>query len=377
MYKSKIKLGILGGGQLGRMTMRYCIDLDVETYVLSPDEDSPCNGFSNYFFVGDFTDFDTVVEFGSDLDVVTIEIENVNVEALKHLQKSGVKVFPQPEVIELIQDKGSQKEFYHKHDLPTSEFVLIDDLDDLAKVKDMLPVVQKLRREGYDGRGVCVLDNEQDFNDAFDAPSVIEKKVDLAGEIAVIVARNEKGEVKAFPPVDLEFNPEANLVEFLYTPSVQSEKIQNVAIELAVKVAEKMGIVGLLAVEMFIDQKGNVLVNEVAPRPHNSGHSTIEANVTSQFEQHLRAILGLSLGDTSIVRPAVMINLLGAEGFAGEVQYKGVDKALAVDDVHIHLYGKKMTKPFRKMGHVNVLAESLEKAKEKAMMVKKIIKVEA
>lgn len=378
MFKSKTKVGILGGGQLGQMWIQAAVGFDVEVYVLDPDEDAPCKHFCANFVNGDYLDYETVVEFGKNLEVVTIEFENVNVDALFELERMGVKVFPQPEVIKLIQDKGAQKLFYKENGIASAEFEIIDNLEDLEKIPaEFFPVFQKARRGGYDGKGVVRLKSKSDLANAFEVPSVLEKQVVLEKEVGVIVARSATGEVKAFPPVDLVFNEKANLVEFLYTPSVLANDVQVQAKELAVMLAKKLEIVGLLAVEMFVTAEGSVLVNEVAPRPHNSGHSTIESNVTSQFEQHLRAILGLPLGDVSVVRPSVMINLLGAEGYSGAVKYEGVEDALKVDGVHLHLYGKLITKPFRKMGHLNVTAETLEKAIEKAHNIKNLIQIKS
>ena len=378
MFKNKTKVGILGGGQLGQMWIQSAIGFDVEVHVLDPDKDAPCRFFCANFVQGDYLDFDTVVEFGKNLEIVTIEFENINVDALFELQNRGVKVYPQPEVIKLIQDKGAQKSFYKENGLPSAEFVLTDDLEDFARMdSSFFPVFQKLRRGGYDGKGVVRLNSMDDLGRAFDAPSVLEKLVDLDKEVGVIVARSAKGEVKAFPPVDLVFNEQANLVEFLYTPSQLANDVQERATELACSLIEQLDMVGLLAVEMFVTKTGEVLINEIAPRPHNSGHSTIESNVTNQFEQHLRAILDLPLGGTEVVSPSVMINLLGSAGFAGPVKYIGVEDALAIEGVHLHLYGKILTKPFRKMGHLNVTAKSLEKAIEKAQNVKNLIKIES
>lgn len=378
MYKAKTKVGILGGGQLGQMLIQSAVGFDLEIHVLDPDEDAPCKHFCANFVQGDYLDFDTVVKFGSDLEVVTIEFENINVDALFELQNRGVKVYPQPEVIKLIQDKGVQKSFYKENGLNSAEFVLIDDLEDFSKLDEsFFPAFQKLRRGGYDGKGVVKLNSLRDLEKAFDAPSVLEKLVDLDKEVGVIVARSATGEVRAFPAVDLVFNEQANLVEFLYTPSQLPADVQKKVSEIACNLITRLEMVGLLAVEMFVTKEGEVLINEIAPRPHNSGHSTIEANLTSQFEQHLRAILGLPLGGTEVVRPAVMINLLGAEGFSGPVKYRGVEDVLAVEGVNLHFYAKKMTKPFRKMGHLNITAETLEKAIEKAQYVKNLIKIES
>jgi len=378
MYKPKTKIGILGGGQLGQMWIQSAIGFDVEVHVLDPDNEAPCSHFCAKFVHGDYLDFDTVVNFGKDLDIVTIEFENINVDALFELQSLGVKVYPQPEVIKLIQDKGLQKQFYNENNIDTSEYVLVDNLEDFASLDpEFFPVFQKARRGGYDGKGVVRIKAKNDLAYAFDAPSVLERQVDLEKEIGVIVARSATGQVNAFPPVDLVFNEKANLVEFLYTPSQSSQSVQDKAMKMALEVAAKLEIVGLLAVEMFVLKNGEVMVNEIAPRPHNSGHSTIEANVTSQFEQHLRAIMGLPLGDTAVVRPAVMINLLGAEGFSGQVKYEGIEDVLKVDGVHLHLYSKKITKPYRKMGHLNVTAVTLDEAIKKANNIKNLIQIKA
>ncbi len=377
MYKAKTKVGILGGGQLGRMMIEACIDFDVEVSVLDPDENAPCSHFCSKFVCGDYNDFDAVYNFGKNLDIVTIEFENINVAALEKLEQEGVKVFPQPNVIRLIQDKGLQKEFYTKAGIPTAEYRLIADSSELDANVDFLPFFQKLRTAGYDGKGVQKIDSSGDFVNGFNLPSVLEKKQPFKGEISVIVARSCNGEVKCFPVVDQEFNSVANLVEYLFVPTSENELLAGNAETLAIKVANEIGIIGLLAVEMFVMPNGDLLVNEVAPRPHNSGHSSIEANVTSQFEQHLRAILGLPLGSTKLVQAAVMVNLLGEPGFEGDVLYEGIEEICRIEGVHIHLYGKQKTKPYRKMGHINVCADTLEEAKEKAVEVKKLVKVVA
>lgn len=375
-YRPKTKLGILGGGQLGRMMIQETINIDVDVHVLDPDPDAPCRDISHSFTNGSFKDYDTVLAFGKGMDVITIEIEHVNVDALEELEKQGVKVYPQPNVIRLIQDKGAQKEFYAEHGIPTSDYRLIGE-NEAANHTDFFPVFQKLRKGGYDGKGVQPLKSSDDLDKAFTEPSVLEKAVDLEKELSVIVARNAAGEVKTFPTVELEFNPVANLVEFLFSPANVSDEVEKTSQELARKVAEKLEIVGLLAVELFLDKQGNVLVNEIAPRPHNSGHQSIEGNYTSQFMQHVRAILNISLGNTEIVKPSVMVNVLGEDGFSGEAQYEGLEDVLAMKGVNVHLYGKRFTKPFRKMGHVTIIAETLEEAKNTAKQVQQTLKVKA
>ena len=375
-YRPKTKLGILGGGQLGRMMIQETINIDVDVHVLDPDPDAPCRDISHSFTNGSFKDYETVLAFGKAMDVVTIEIEHVNVDALQELEKQGVKVFPQPNVIRLIQDKGAQKEFYNEHGIPTSEYRLIGE-NEVENHSDFFPVFQKLRKGGYDGKGVQPLKSAEDLPKAFSEPSVLEKAVDLEKELSVIVARNASGEIKTFPTVELEFNPIVNLVEFLFSPANVSDEVEKTAQELARKVAEKLEIVGLLAVELFLDKEGNVLVNEIAPRPHNSGHQSIEGNYTSQFMQHVRAILDISLGNTEIVKPSVMVNVLGEDGFTGEAQYEGLEDILALKGVNVHLYGKRFTKPFRKMGHVTIISDTLVEAKSTAKKVQQTLKVKA
>jgi 5-(carboxyamino)imidazole ribonucleotide synthase len=374
-FYGDLKLGILGGGQLGRMLIQEAINLNVTAYVLDPDPDAPCKNICDKFEVGSLTDYETVYNFGKKADLITIEIEKVNVDALQKLEDEGVVVYPQARVIRLIQDKGLQKEFFKHNDIPTAPFQLITSPDGLRKSQIPFPYIQKLRRDGYDGRGVCKIISAADFPKAFTEPSLIEQWIDFEIELAVIVARNESGEIKAFPCVEMEFNAEANLVEYLISPSTLDFEILQRAETLAVKVAENLKIIGVLAVEMFLTKTGELLVNEVAPRPHNSGHHTIEGNYTSQFEQHLRAIFNLPLGDTRSISNAVMINLLGEPGYEGPAEYEGLNDILKLDGVYIHLYGKSFTKPFRKMGHVTILDDNREAAIEKAREVQKTIKV--
>jgi len=376
-YHRDFKLGVLGGGQLGRMMQQEAVNLDIKLACLDPNADAPCAKIVPEFVVGSFNDEETVYNFGKDKDLLTVEIEHVSIPALKRLQEEGKKVYPQPELLEIVQDKGLQKEFYRKHDIPTAEYRLIESKAELHEHKDFLPFAQKLRKGGYDGKGVQIIRSEADFEKAFDAPSVLEKFVDFEKELAVIAARNEAGETSGFPAVELEFNPEANLVELLFAPAEISENIELEARKVAMQTIEAFGFVGILAVELFLTKDGKILVNEVAPRPHNSGHHTIEANVTSQYAQHLRCILGLPLGDPKLQIPAAMVNLLGEEGFSGPVKYEGLEEALAESGVYIHLYGKADTKPYRKMGHVTITAATSEEARKLAHKIKNTIKVKS
>lgn len=374
-YHPNFKLGILGGGQLGRMFIQDAISLDVSVYIMDESEVSPSRELANHFTFGSITDFDDVYNFGKDKDVLTIEIENVNVSALYQLEKEGVKVFPQPRVIEMIQDKGVQKQFYKDNGIATAPFYLIENRNEISSYITEMPFMQKMRVGGYDGKGVTALKSEDDILTSFDAPSVLEKFVDFEKELSVIVARNEKGEVTSFPLVEQEFNTEANLIEFLISPANVAKNVEEKAREIAEDIINKLGMVGILAVELFLTKDGEVLVNEIAPRPHNSGHQTIEGNVTSQFEQHLRSILNLPLGNTELVEASVMLNLLGEKGYTGKVLYKGLEEVLKMKGVKPHIYGKAITKPFRKMGHVTIVNKSLEKAKEIAQEVKEVLKV--
>ncbi len=374
-FYGNFKLGILGGGQLGRMLIQQAINYNIHISSLDPDSNAPCKDIASNFTVGSLNDYDTVYAFGKQVNMLTIEIEHVNVEALMKLEEEGVLVFPQPSVLKMIQDKGLQKQFYADNDIPTPEYYLIERKSDIATHANKFPFFQKLRKGGYDGKGVVKLSDPTKLNDAFDAPSVLEKLVDFKKEISVIVARNQQGEIKTFPSVECDFNPEANLVEFLFSPASHSVEVEEKAQQIAYDIAKKLGIVGILAVEMFVTQNDEVLVNEIAPRPHNSGHQTIEGNYTSQYEQHLRAILDLPLGNTEIILPSVMINLLGEKGYEGNAQYEGLEEVLKIKGAHIHLYGKKTTKPFRKMGHVTVVDEHIHLAKAKAILIKNTLKV--
>ena len=374
-FYQEFKLGVLGGGQLGRMMIQSAIDYNIDVHIIDPDPNAPCRNIATTFEVGNLKDFDTVYEFGKTCDLITIEIENVNTEALLKLQSEGKKVFPQPEVIALIQNKVKQKKFYESNSIPTAPFIETANRDDVAKHKDFLPFVNKLATEGYDGRGVQVIRTEDDLDKAMDQEGFVEKLIDFEKEISVIVARNERGEVRTYPTVEMVFHPEKNLVEYLFSPAQIDCEVEAKAQEIATSLITKLDMIGLLAIEMFVTKEGEVLVNEVAPRTHNSGHQTIEGNVTSQFEQHLRSILNMPLGATENVIPSAMVNLLGEEGYTGLAKYEGLDEVLQVAGVHIHLYGKKITKPFRKMGHVTITDTDMEGLKEKAKFVKEHLKI--
>ncbi|NOQ72753.1 MAG: 5-(carboxyamino)imidazole ribonucleotide synthase [Crocinitomix sp.] len=374
-YHSGLSVGILGGGQLGRMFIQEALNFDVRVCILDPNLNAPCAAIAHEFIQGDITDFDAVYAFGKNKDVVTIEIEHVNVDALDKLAEEGIKVYPQPHIIRLIQDKGIQKEFYEANNIPTAPFRLIKNASELPANADFLPFMQKARTGGYDGKGVQAIKTEADFENSFPDGSLLEAFLDFDKELSVIVARNEKGEMMTYPIVELEFNPEANLVEFLFAPANVTKEIAEEASALAKTVIEKLGMVGILAVELFLTKDGKILVNEVAPRPHNSGHQTIEANYTSQYEQHLRSIINLPLGSTGVIKPSVMVNLLGEKGYIGKAKYEGIEEVISWQGVYPHIYGKENTKPFRKMGHVTVIADSLNEAKSLALNVKKTLKV--
>jgi 5-(carboxyamino)imidazole ribonucleotide synthase len=375
MFNNTKTIGILGGGQLGKMLQQVSLDLDLKVKYLDPDAQAPCASISTKFTHGSYLDYQTVLDFAADCDIVSIEIENVNLEALAQLEKDGKKVFPQPHILEIIKDKRLQKQFFVDNNIPTAAFVLIDSKDQIAQHQDFLPAFNKLGKGGYDGKGVQKITTLADAPKGFAEPGLLEKAVDFDKELAVIVARNQAGQVVTYPTVEMVFHPEANLVEYLLAPAQISDSLDQQAQELAKLVAEKFEIVGLLAVEMFLDKSGHILVNEVAPRTHNSGHHTQKANYTSQFEQQLRAISNMPLGSTKAHSMAAMLNILGEAGHEGPVHYEGMDTVLALEGVFPFLYGKAITKPFRKMGHVTVLGENKEAIEQKIDTVKASLKV--
>jgi 5-(carboxyamino)imidazole ribonucleotide synthase len=366
-------LGILGGGQLGKMLCQAASNWDIKTAVMDKARDFPAAHLCHRFVVGDFSRYEDVYAFGKSVDLLTIEIENINIEALERLESEGVAVHPSPKTLRIVRDKVKQKEFYQEHGLPVTTFRTFENAAEVKRAVDdgslSLPFVQKSRSEGYDGRGVLIVRTDEDIKNLIDEPCLAEKLVDIAVEIAVIAARNHHGEIRTFPPVAMHFHPEANLVEYLYAPAGLGPAIEQEAIQLAQATIEAFDMTGLLAVEMFLTEDGNILLNEVAPRPHNSGHHTIESCSVSQFSQHILAISGMPLIRPELLSPAVMTNLLGAEDYSGPVQYEGIDQCLQKGNVHIHLYGKKETRPFRKMGHVTVLDRHLPRAIEKAKFV--------
>ncbi len=375
MFKRNLKIGFIKGGQLGKMLLQVAPSFDVATFVMDNDPHCPCRHLCHEFVLGDSMSFDDVYRFGKQVDVLTFEYEHVNTDALKKLKAEGGAVCPDPAIIELVQDKGRQKEFYRTHGIPTAPFHLVANREALKSHRDFFPAFQKTCKAGYDGKGVYKVTAEADIANAFNENSVLEKYVDFAKEIAVIVARNASGETAVYPLVEMVFHPTKHLVELLCAPADVSKGIEKKAKDIALNLVNQLKLIGVLAVEMFVTKEGDVLVNEIAPRVHNSGHHTIEGCFTSQFEQHLRAIMGLPLGTTAMTAPAVMVNILGDEGHEGQARYEGVDKALALGGVYIHLYGKAITKPFRKMGHATVVDKDLNSALLKARQVKDLIKV--
>ena len=378
-FSSDFKLGILGGGQLGKMLLTETRKFDITTFVLDPSNEAPAQFGATKFFVGSLLDFEIVYQFGKMCDAITIEIENVNLDALEKLEEEGHIVFPSPKTLRLIQNKGNQKDFYVENNIPTSKHQRFVDLNDLKKAleKDELefPFVWKCAQFGYDGNGVKICRSTMDLLHLPEVECIAEEMVPFKNELAVIVARNANGEVKTYPVVEMEFHPEANQVEYVICPARIDEKVAQLAIEIALQVSKAFNHVGLLAVEMFQTENDDILVNEVAPRPHNSGHHTIEASYTSQFENHLRSVLNLPLGNTDSKVAGIMVNLVGEEGFSGPVIYENIEKIMAIDGVTPHIYGKKETRPFRKMGHVTIVNEDMAAARKIAEEVKNSIRV--
>ena len=380
-FSSDFKLGILGGGQLGKMILFDTRKFDIQTYVLDPSDEAPCKIACNKFFQGNLMDFETVYNFGKQVDVLTFEIELVNLDALEKLESEGIKVFPSPKTLKLIQNKGIQKEFYLEHSIPSSPFEKFSDLENLKseiynlKSTIPLPFVWKCTEFGYDGTGVKIIRTLSDLDNLPNVECISEEMIPFKNELAVIVCRNPSGEIKTYPVVEMEFHPEANQVEYVICPARIDDKVAEKARAIALNVSEKFHHVGLLAVEMFQTESDEIIVNEVAPRPHNSGHHTIEASYTSQFENHLRAILNLPLGNTDSKVAGIMVNLVGEEGFSGDVIYENIETILGWNGVTPHIYGKKQTRPFRKMGHVTIVNQDIKIARKIAEDVKNTIRV--
>ena len=378
-FSSDFTLGILGGGQLGKMLLTETRKYDITTCVLDPSTEAPCRIGANVFTQGSLTDYNTVYNFGKAVDVLTIEIENVNVEALQQLQSEGVKVYPSPTTIKTIQNKATQKQFYAAHNIPTAPFKVFCNVEKLKEAvvnnEVNIPFVWKAARFGYDGNGVKIVRHLTDLDTLPNEECIAETLVPFKKELAVIVARNPNGEITTYPVVEMEFHPEANQVEYVLCPARIPDEVAHKARTVALQVAEALQVVGLLAVELFQTQDDDILVNEVAPRPHNSGHYSIEAAYTNQFEQHLRAILNLPLGNTDSKTAGVMVNLVGAEGYQGKVIYENIEQIMAMSGVTPHIYGKKETRPFRKMGHVTIINEDINQARAIAEKVKQTIKV--
>lgn len=378
-FSSNFKLGILGGGQLGKMLLTETRKFDIYTCILDPSDEAPCKVGSNEFHLGDLMDYDAVFNFGKQVDVLTFEIENVNVNALEDLEKEGVQVYPSSKTLRTIQNKATQKLFYVDHNLPTAPFsrfaytVEIEDAISNGGLK--FPFVWKSAQFGYDGTGVKIVRELKDLENLPNVACITETLIPFKNELAVIVARNVSGEIKTYPVVEMEFHPEANQVEYVICPARIDLEIAEKAREIALKIATTFDFVGLLAVEMFLTKDNEILVNEVAPRTHNSGHYSIEASYTNQFEQHVRSILNLPLGNTDSKVAGIMVNLVGEEGFAGDVIYENIDEILKIDGVTPHIYGKKQTKPFRKMGHVTIVDTDIDTARITAQKVKETIRV--
>lgn len=378
-FSSDFKLGILGGGQLGKMLLAETRKFDIQTYVIDPSEAAPSQFGASKFFTGDLMDYDAIYQFGKMVNLLTIEIENVNLDALDHLEAEGLAVYPSPKTLRLIQNKGRQKDFYVENTIPTSPHKRFIDVTELKSAVTSnaveIPFVWKCAQFGYDGNGVKIVRTASDIDNLPNVECIAEEMVPFKNELSVIVVRSVSGEVKTYPVVEMEFHPEANQVEYVICPARIDEKVAQKATEIALKVSEAFHHVGLLAVELFQTENDDILVNEVAPRPHNSGHYSIEASYTSQFENHLRAILNLPLGNTASKVAGIMVNLVGAAGFSGPVVYENIEKIMAIDGVTPHIYGKRETRPFRKMGHVTIVNENMTEARKIAEEVKNSIRV--
>lgn len=373
MIKQAIKIGILGGGQLGRMLLQAAANYPVETFVMENDAECPAAYLCHHFTKGDIKDFEDVYYFGRDLDAITIEIENVNIEALERLEAEGVKVYPKPSVLKTIKNKILQKQYYRQHQIPSAEFIITNNRSELHQNENFLPAVHKIGEGGYDGRGVQLLKTKEDMPNGFDAPSVLEKMVNIKKEIALMVAVNNEGETALYPAVEMLFDPLLNLLDYQLCPAELETKTLWKVEAIALAVARNFQSPGIYAVEMFIDKNDEVLVNETAPRVHNSGHHTIEAHYCSQFDMLWRIILGYPLGNTQAMLPSIMVNIIGAEGHSGLVRYQGLEEVLKIENAFVHLYGKKETKPGRKMGHVTVMSREKQDLLHQSNKIKRTL----
>lgn len=369
------KVGILGGGQLGRMLLQAAVNYPVETFLMENDPECPSAHLCHHFTKGNISNFDDVYNFGKGLDAITIEIESVNEEALEKLAAEGVRIYPKPATLRTIKDKVLQKQFYKANEIPTSDFLITNNLQDLNNHIDFLPAVHKVGKGGYDGKGVQIIKTKEDITKGFDAPSVLEKMVAIKKEIAVMVAVNDKGETAIYPPVDMVFDPMLNLLDHQISPADLPEKTFWKVEAIALKVVKELKSAGIFAVELFVDKNDEVFVNETAPRVHNSGHHSIEANYSSQFDMLWRILLEYPLGNTDHILPAAIVNIIGEEGYNGEACYKGLEEILQIENVFVHLYGKKETKPGRKMGHVTILSSEKQELIHQANRIKSTLKV--
>lgn len=371
------KIGILGGGQLGRMLLQAAANYPVETFILENDADCPAAHLCHHFTKGDIKDFDAVYTFGKGLDALTIEIENVNVEALEKLEAEGVRIYPRPSVLKTIKNKILQKQYYLQLNIPTAEFKITKDLTELQEAASFLPAVHKIGEGGYDGKGVQLLKTKDDLSKGFNTPSVLEKMVSIHKEIAQMVAVNDSGETALYPPVEMLFDPGLNLLDYQLCPAELSTQTLYRVEAIAISVVKNFRSPGIFAVEMFVDKNGDVLVNETAPRVHNSGHHTIEAHYSSQFDMLWRIMLGYPMGNTDAILPSIMVNIIGADGYNGKVHYEGLEEVLKIEDAFVHLYGKKETRPGRKMGHVTILSKEKQELLHQSNKVKRTLLAKA
>jgi 5-(carboxyamino)imidazole ribonucleotide synthase len=370
-----MKVGILGGGQLGRMLLQAAANYTAETYVMENDTHCPAAHLCHHFIKGDITNFDDVYNFGKKLDALTIEIESVNVDALEKLETEGIKIYPKPSAIRIIKNKIRQKEFYQSNEIPSSDFIITQNQSDLNNHHHLLPAVHKIGEGGYDGKGVQVIKNKEHIIKGFDAPAVLEKMVNIKKEIAIIIGMNDKGEAAVYPPAEMIFDPVLNLLDYQLSPALIPEKVLWKAEAIALKVVKQLNSAGLFAIELFVTDTDDVLVNETAPRVHNSGHHTIEANYCSQYDMLWRIILQYPLGNTKPILPSAIVNIIGAEGYTGAAKYEGLEETLTMENVFVHLYGKQQTKPGRKMGHVTIISKDYQDLTHKANKIKHLLKV--